>query len=340
MVHVLRFLAALLAWLRSSQARREAEILYLRQQLIVLKRSAPARPRLKATDRLIFVCLYWLFPSLIDASIVFQPETLLRWHRCGFRLFWRWKSRQRVGRPALSANVRSLVRQISRENPLWGAPRIHGELLKLGIEIAQSTVAKYMVRRRGPPSQGWKTFIRNHAPDIAAIDLFVVRTIGFKLLYGLAIIHLERRRLVWTNVTANPTSEWIARQITEAFPWDQAPSYLIRDRDSSYGIVVRKRIRAMGIRDRPTAPRSPWQNGYIERRLIGSIQRECLDHVLVMGEAHLRRILSAYADYYNRVRTHLALDKDAPLGRRAQAIGSLAAIPLLGGLHHEYVRMA
>jgi transposase InsO family protein len=339
MVHVLRFLAALLAWLRSSQARREAEILYLRQQLIVLKRSAPARPRLKATDRLIFVCLYWLFPSLIDASIVFQPETLLRWHRCGFRLFWRWKSRQRVGRPALSANVRSLVRQISRENPLWGAPRIHGELLKLGIEIAQSTVAKYMVRRRWPPSQGWKTFIRNHAPDIAAIDLFVVRTIGFKLLYGLAIIHLERRRLVWTNVTANPTSEWIARQITEAFPWDQAPSYLIRDRDSSYGIVVRKRIRAMGIRDRPTAPRSPWQNGYIER-LIGSIRRECLDHVLVMGEAHLRRILSAYADYYNRVRTHLALDKDAPLGRRAQAIGSLAAIPLLGGLHHEYVRMA
>jgi hypothetical protein len=184
MVHVLRFLAALLAWLRSSQARREAEILYLRQQLIVLKRSAPARPRLKATDRLIFVCLYWLFPSLIDASIVFQPEPLLRWHRCGFRLFWRWKSRQRVDRPALSANVRSLVRQISRENPLWGAPRIHGELLKLGIEIAQSTVAKYMVRRRGPPSQGWKTFIRNHAPDIAAIDLFVVRTIGFKLLYG------------------------------------------------------------------------------------------------------------------------------------------------------------
>ena len=276
---------------------------------------------------------------MIDASIVFQPETLLRWHRCGFRLFWRWKSRQRVGRPALSANVRSLVRQISRENPLWGAPRIHGELLKLGIEIAQSTVAKYMVRRRGPPSQGWKTFIRNHAPDIAAIDLFVVRTIGFKLLYGLAIIHLERRRLVWTNVTANPTSEWIARQITEAFPWDQAPSYLIRDRDSSYGVVVRKRIRAMGIRDRPTALRSPWQNGYIER-LIGSIRRECLDHVLVMGEAHLRRILSAYADYYNRVRTHLALNKDAPLGRRAQAIGSLAAIPLLGGLHHEYVRMA
>ena len=212
-------------------------------------------------------------------------------------------------------------------------------MLKLGIEIAQSTVATYMVRRRGPPPQGWKTFLRNHAPEIAAIDLFVVRTIGFKLLYGLAIRLLERRRLVWTNVTTNPTSEWIARQITKAFPWDQAPRYLIRDRDSSYGVVVRKRIRAMGIRDRPTAARSPWQNGYIERPIV-SIRRECLDHVLVLGEAHLRRIPSAYADYYNRVRTHLALDKDAHLARRAQAIGSLAAIPLLGGIHHEYVRMA
>jgi transposase InsO family protein len=339
MVRVQRFFTALLAWLRSSQARREAEILYLRQQLIVLKRSAPVRPRLKTTDRLIFVCLYRLFPSLIDASIVFKPETLLRWHRRGFRLFWRWKSQRVVGRPALPADIRSLVRRISRENPLWGAPRIHGELLKLGIEIAQSTVAKYMVRRRGPPSQGWKTFLCNHAPDIAAIDLFVVRTIGFKLLYGLAIVHLERRRLVWTNVTTNPTSEWIARQITEAFPWDQAPSYLIRDRDSSYGGIVRKRIRAMGIRDRPTAARSPWQNGYIER-LIGSIRRECLDHVLVMGQAHLRRILRAYADYYNRVRTHLALDKDAPLSRPVQAIGSVVTIPLLGGLHHKYGRMA
>jgi hypothetical protein len=167
---------------------------------------------------LIFVCLYRLFPSLLDASIIFKPETLLRWHRIGFRLFWRWKSRRRVGRPAVSADIRSLVRRISRENPLWGAPRIHGELLKLGIEIAQSTVAKYMERRRGPPSQGWKTFLRNHAPDIAAIDLFVVPTIGFKVLYGLAIIHLERRHLIWTNVTTNPTAEWIARQITEAFP--------------------------------------------------------------------------------------------------------------------------
>src|SRR5882762_9844904 len=336
---VLRFFAALLAWLRSSQARREAEILYLRQQLIVLKRSAPARPRLKATDRLIFVCLYRLFPSLIDASIVFQPETLLRWHRTGFRLFWRWKSRQPPGRPALSADVRSLVRRISRENPLWGAPRIHGELLKLGFHIAQSTVAKYMTRRRRPPSQGWKTFLRNHTPHIAAIDMFVVPTIGFRLLYGLVIIRLERRHLVWINVTANPTADWIARQMTEAFPWDQAPQYLIRDRDASYGYVVTRRLAAMGIRDRQTAPRSPWQNGHIER-LIGSIRRECLDHVVVLGEAHLRRVLRAYADYYNRARTHLALAKDSPLGRPIQTTGSVMAIPFLGGLHHRYARIA
>jgi transposase InsO family protein len=169
--------------------------------------------------------------------------------------------------------------------------------------------------------------------------MFVVPTIGFRLLYGLVIIRLERRHLVWINVTANPTADWIARQVTEAFPWDQAPQYLIRDRDASYGYVVTRRLAAMGIRDRPTAPRSPWQNGHIER-LIGSIRRECLDHVVVLGEAHLRRVLSAYADYYNRARIHLALAKDFPLGRPVQMTGSVMAIPLLGGLHHRYARMA
>jgi transposase InsO family protein len=212
-------------------------------------------------------------------------------------------------------------------------------LLKLGIEVAQSTIAKYMIRRRGPPSQGWKTFLRNHTPHIAAIDMFVVPTIGFRLLYGLVIIRLEQRHLVWINVTANPTADWIARQINEAFPWDQAPRYLIRDRDASYGYVVTRRLAAMGIRDRPTAPRSPWQNGHIER-LIGSIRRECLDHVVVLGEAHLRRVLRAYADYYNLARTHLALAKDSPLGRPVQTTGSVMAIPFLGGLHHRYARMA
>jgi transposase InsO family protein len=183
------------------------------------------------------------------------------------------------------------------------APRIHGELLKLGFEIAQSSVAKYMVKRRGPPSQGWRTFLRNHAPDVAAMDLFVVPTIGFDLLYAFIIVRLDRRDLAWINVTTNPTAEWVARQKTEAFPWDGAPGYMIRDRDRIYGTIVIRRLRAMGIRDKPIAPASPWQNGFVER-LIGSIRRECVDHIIVLGEAHLRRILKSYADYYNRASEH------------------------------------
>jgi transposase InsO family protein len=214
--------------------------------------------------------------------IILQPETLVRWHRAGFRRYWRWKSNSRGGRPRIEMELRALIRQMSTENQLWGAPRIHGELLKLGFSVAQSTVAKYMVKRRGPPSQGWRPFLRKHAPDIAAMDLFVVPTIGFKLLYGFVIARIDRRDLVWINVTTDPTAEWIARQITEAFTWDEAPHYLIRDRDRIYGSVVTRRLRAMGIRDKPTAPASPWQNGFAER-LIGSIRRECLDHVIVFG---------------------------------------------------------
>src|SRR5450631_3296965 len=212
-------------------------------------------------------------------------------------------SRAQGGRPQIDTELRLLIRRMSVENPLWGAPRIHGELLKLGFEIAQSSVAKYMVKRRRPPSQGWRIFLRNHAPDIAAMDLFVVATIGFDLVYAFVIVRLDRRDLVWINVTANSTAERVARQITEAFPWDEAPHYLICDRDRIYGRVVTRRLRAMGIGDKPTAPASPWQNGFAER-LIGSIRRECLDHVIIRGEAHLRRILKSYADYYNGVRTH------------------------------------
>jgi transposase InsO family protein len=339
MLDLLKLLGGFLAGLFRSQAAREAEMAFLRQQLLVLKRSAPARLRLRTTDRLIFVWLYRLFPSLLGAAVIFKPETLVRWHRSGFRLYWRWKSRRRVGRPAVPADIRDLIRMMNRDNPLWGAPRIHGELLKLGIDIAQSTVAKYMVQRRRPPSPGWRAFLRNHAAHIAAVDLFVVPTIGFKLLYGLVILRLERRRLVWTNVTANPTAEWIARQITDAFPWDEAPRYLIRDRDTSYGMAVTRRLRVMGIRDRPITPRSPWQNGHVER-LIGSIRRECLDHVVVLGEKHLRLLLADYLTYYNGVRTHLALDKDSPFHRPAQTTGRIASVCRLGCLHHQYVRMA
>jgi transposase InsO family protein len=220
---------------------------------------------------------------------------------------------------------------MSIENPLWGAPRIHGELLKLGFEVAQSSVAKYMVKRRGPPGQGWLTFLRNHAPDIAAMDFFVVPTIGFDLLYAFVVVRLDRRDLVWINVTRNPTAEWVARQITEAFPWDEAPQYLIRDRDRIYGAIVTRRLRAMGIRDKPTAAASPWQNGFAER-LIGSIRRECLDHIVVFGEAHLRRRLRPYLRYYNDIRTHPSLDKDAPVSRPVQRVGSIKSFAVLGGL--------
>src|SRR6266478_2995015 len=227
---------------------------------------------------------------------------------------------------------------MSRANWLWGAPRIHGELLKLGIEVAESAVAKYMVKHPRRPGQSWTTFLRNHADGIAAADLFVVPTIGFKLLYGLVILGHGRRRLIHYAVTAHPTAEWVARQIVEAFPWDEAPEYLVRDRDAVYGEVVKRRLRGLGIRDRPTAPHSPRQNAYVER-LIGSIRRECIDHVIVFGETHLHRIMSAYASYYNQARTHLALGKDAPIGRSIERVGQIIAAPVVAGLHHRYARI-
>jgi transposase InsO family protein len=318
-------------------ARREAEILVLRQQLVVLNRTHP-RARLRNVDRLILVWLYRVFPFLRDAVVIVKPETLLRWHRGGFRAYWRWKSGSRGGRPKIEREIRDLIRQMCRENPCRGAPRIHGELLMLGIEVAQSTVAKYMQRPRQPPSQGWKTFLRNHATGIASLDLFVVRTISFKLLYGLVILRHGRRRLARIGITSNPTAEWIAGQVTEAFPWDEAPRHLVRDRDGVFGGDYVRRIRAMGIRDHPVAPRSPWQNDYAER-VIGSIRRECLDHTIVFGEAHLRRILTSYTAYYNRTRTHLSLRKDAPEHREPQRFGDIVSRPILGGLHHHYVRV-
>src|SRR6266403_3212754 len=300
-----------------TQARLEAEIVLLRHQLNVLRQRFPSKPRLTAADRLIFVWLYRLFPSLLNAITIVQPETIIRWHRAGFRLYWRWKSRSRGGRPKVPIEIRHLIREMSLANRLWGAPRIHGELLKLGIEVAQSTVAKYMARRGRGPSQTWKAFLRNHAAGIAAMDFLIVPTVGFKLLFVLVILRHQRRRLISLTVTTNPTAEWIARQITDAFPWNEAPDYLIRDRDASYGHAVTRRLAAMGIRDHPTARRSPWQNGHAER-LIGPIRRECLDHIVILGEDHLRRVLKAYAAYYNHVRPHLALANDAPLVRPVQ----------------------
>ena len=276
-----------------TRARLEAEIVMLRHQLNVLRQRVRSKPKLSVADRLLFVWLYRLFPSVLNAVAIVQPETVIRWYRAGFCLYWRWKSRSRGGRPRVPLEIRRLIREMSLANRLWGAPRIHGELLKLGIDVAQSTVAKYMAKGGRGRSQTWKTFLSNHAAGIGAMDFLIVPTVGFKLLFVLVILRHQCRRLISLAVTTNPTAEWIARQITEAFPWNEAPKYLIRDHDGAYGHAVTRRLAVMGIRDHPTAPRSPWQNGHAER-LIGSIRRECLDHIVVLGEAHLRRILAAY----------------------------------------------
>jgi transposase InsO family protein len=338
MIGLLHFVLAILVSPFRAKSRLEAENAVLRHQLIVLRRKVKGRAPITNNDRWFFIQLYRWFPSILEVLTIIRPETLVRWHKAGFRCCWRWKSRPLGGRPQIDTELRVLIRRMSVENPLWGAPRIHGELLKLGFEIAQSSVAKYMVKRRGPPSQGWSTFLRDHAQDIAVMDLFVVPTIGFDLLYAYIIVRLDRRELVWISVTTHPTAEWVARQITEAFPWNEAPRYMIRDRDRIFGAVVTRRLRAMGIRDRPITPASPWQNGFAER-LIGSIRRECVDHMIVLGEAHLRRILKSYADYYNGIRTHRSLNKDAPVSRPVQRIGVINSRSILGGLHHQYARV-
>jgi transposase InsO family protein len=321
-----------------SRVSLEAENTILRHQLNVLRRKSSKRPTFGMLDRLIFAGLYRLAPKVLGALAIVKPETVIKWHRAGFRSYWRWKSRPRGGRPPVPPEIRRLIREMSIANPLWGAPRIHGELLKLDIGIGQTSVAKYMAKRRGAPSQGWQTFLRNHADGIAAIDLFVVPTISFRLLYGLLIMGHGRRQVIWFGVTTHPTAEWIANQITEACGWEQLPRYLIRDRDAAYGEVFIRRLRLMGIRDQPTSPRSPWQNGYAER-LIGSIRRECLDHVVVLGECHLRHLLLLYMKYYNGARTHLSLEKDAPFSRTVERAGQIHCRPILGGLHHQYVRI-
>jgi hypothetical protein len=307
MAEVIKLILGAIPDLFRSRASLEVEVVALRQQLNVLRRKSARRPAFSAFDRLFFAGLYQIAPRVKDALAIVRPETVVRWHRAGFRLFWRWKSPPRSGRRKVAVEVRQLIRDMSLASPLWGAPRIHGELLKLGVDIGQTSVAKYMVKRRRPPSQGWKTFLRNHAEGIVSMDLLVVPTFSFKLLYGLLILHHGRRQLLWLGVTTHPTAEWLARQLTEALGWEPAPRYLIRDRDGAYGEIFTRRVHAMGIRDRPTAPRSPWQNGCAER-MIGSIRRECLDHVVVFGERHLRHLLLSYANYYNHARTHLALN--------------------------------
>ena len=329
MLALMRDVLKLIWWmvigLFRSRASLEAEIVSLRHQLNVLQRKSPKRLVFSNFDRLVFASLYWIAPKVAKNLVIVKPETVIR------RLFWRWKSRSRGGRSRVPLEIRQLIREMSLVNALWGAPRIHGEPLKLGIEIGQTSVAKYMARHRRPPSQGWKTFIRNHAYGIASMDLFVVPTLSFRLLYGLLILRHGRRQILWQGVTAHPSAEWIARQ---ACGWEWNTRYIVRDRDRVYGEIFTRRLRAMGVRDRPTTPRSPWQNGHTEW-LIGSIRRECLDHVVMFGERHLRHVLLLYMEYYNNARTHLSLNKDAPVPRAARAAGRILPTPILGGLHHQ-----
>ena len=289
----------LLSALRDSFRRRVAlqlELIAVRHQLATMTRIS-RRPSLRPKDRLLWVLLSRFLPNWREMLVIVKPETVMGWHRKGFRLYWTWKSRRRGGgRPPIPRDVRALISRMSRENPLWGAPRIHGELLKLGIEVSEATVSKYLARLPKPPSQTWRTFLRNHARALASIDFFVLPTATFRLLMVFIVLHHERKQVVHFGVTAHPTAAWVAQQITKAFPWNSAPRYVIRDRDSVYGALVRARIKAMGIEEVVTAPRSPWQNPFVER-MIGSIRRECLDHLIVIDERHLRRILASYFHY-------------------------------------------
>ncbi len=336
-----RVIALIFGGLLRSQASLALENLALRQQLAVLRRSV-RRPRLRPRDRIFWVLLKRLCEDWRAHLILVKPETVVGWHRRGFKLFWRWKSR-RGGRPRIPREVIDLIHRMARENPTWGAPRIQSELRLLGYELADSTVARYMPRRpRGPSSQTWRTFLRNHLQCTAACDFFVVPTVTFRLLYCFMIISHERRRIVHFNVTPHPSAEWTAQQVIDAFPADGTePRFLLRDRDAIFGAVFRRRMRNMGIEEVVAARRSPWQNPYAER-VIGSIRRECTDHFIVLGENHLRRILLSYQIYYNESRTHLSLARNSPFPRTVEStsMGPVVAIPQVGGLHHRYTRAA
>ncbi|MGB2808160.1 MAG: integrase core domain-containing protein [Sedimentisphaerales bacterium] len=317
------------------------ENLALRQQLTVQQRTIK-RPKLKRQDRLFWAWLSQTWPDWKSTLIVVKPETVIKWHRQGFNLYWRWKSvAGKAGRPKISREIRDLLRQMSRENPTWGAPRIQSELKLLGHEAADSTVAKYMIKHKKPPSQTWRSFLKNHVKQIAAVDFFTVPTVRFQIPYCFIVLRHHRRRIVHFNITMHPTARWTAQQITEAFPYDTVPKYLIRDRDGIYGNFFQQRVKNMGIREVLIAPKSPWQNPYCEG-VIGSIRRECLDHFIILSGNHLCRILKDYMDYYNNCRTHLSLDRNSPSLRDIEppSKGKVISIPQVGGLHHVYKRVA
>jgi len=341
MITLLLHLLRLLPFLVGGHRQLALENLALRQQLAVYKRTL-ARPQLRTTDRLFWAGLARVWTGWRQALVIVTPDTVLRWQRRRFREYWvRLSRRPSGGRPPLNAEIVALVRKMATANPLWGAPRIHGELLKLGIDVAERTVSRVMPKRRPEPSQTWRTFLANHIADLVSIDFFTVPTARLRVLFVLVILAHHRRRVVHFNVTEHPTATWTAQQIVDAFPDDSAPAYLLRDRDQVFGEQFRHRVKGMGIAEVLAAPQSPWQNPFVER-LIGSIRRECLNHVLVLGERHLRRILTRYLAYYHQARTHLALDKDAPDVRPIELpmAGNIVQLPEVGGLHHRYIRHA
>src|SRR2546427_9159155 len=314
MITLLLHLLRLLPFLCGGHRQLALENLALRHQLAVYRRTKPG-PKLRTMDRLFWVGLARVWTGWRQSLVIVAPATVLRWQRRRFRDHWTQLSGQPAGgRPPVNAELTALVRKMAAANPLWGAPRIHGELLKLGIDVAERTVSRLMPERRTPPSQTWRTFLTNHPRDLVALDFFTVPTLRLRVLFILVVLAHHRRRVLHFNVTEHPTAAWTAQQVVDAFPDDSAPSYLLHDRDSIYGDAFRKRVNGMGISEVQTAPHSPWQNPFAER-LIGSIRRECLDHVVVLGERHLRRTLTRYSAYYPRARTHLSLDKDAPDGR-------------------------
>src|SRR5664279_1512138 len=316
------------------------EILALRHQITVLKRRRH-RPKLHPWDRCLWMILKRVWPNWRTPLMIFRPETVIGWQRAGFRMFWRWKSRRRCERPAKDSELIQLIRRMWSVNPTWGSPRIRDELAKLGLQASTATIRNYRPKSRRPPSQSWRTFLRNHAGAIAAMDFFVVPTVTFRLLYVLMVITHERRKVIHFNITEAPTAEWTAQQVVNAFPYDTAPKYLLRDRDSIYGSVFMHRVDGMGIKQKLISPRSPWQSPYVER-LVGSIRRECLDRVIVFHERQLRQLLAGYLDYYHRVRPHRSLDHDSPIPRPVESPerGKVIEMPLVGGLHHHYLRQA
>jgi putative transposase len=324
-----------------SRAKLSLELLAFHHQLVVLRRTVQ-RPQIQNRDRRFWIVVSRIWKDWQQALIIVKPETVIKWHRQGVKSYGRWKSRSRpVGRPKLDKDIRNLIRRISDENPLWGVPRIQSELRLLGYEVAESTVAKYRVRSPKPPSQSWKTFLDNHAREITSIDFFTVPTITFRNLFCFLVLSHDRRQVVHFNVTAHPTAFWTGQQMAEDFPEDTAPGYLLRDQDKIYGADFIERVQAMGIQEVRTAPASPWQRAFVER-LIGSIRRECLDHVIVLDQDHLRRILRSYFSYYHESRTHLSLKRNSPFPRPVEppATGRVISVPQVGGLHHRYQRCA